>query len=190
MARFTSLRWKILTGYGTVLCLVGVVSVWAFLTLRDLGRASDAILRENYKSILAAERMIEAIERQDSATLLLLLGYEPEGARQFSENEGPFLQSLARAKDNVTVSGEGAIVDGIEQSYSQYLLRVGELRLAYRTDAPRSRGYYHEAVLPAFKRVREGCGRLRDVNEAAMVRASERARAISATARWTGALTT
>ncbi|MBI5441674.1 MAG: HAMP domain-containing protein [Deltaproteobacteria bacterium] len=189
MARITSLRWKILTGYGIALGLVGVISVWAFATLRDLGEASDAILRENYKSVLAAERMLEAIERQDSAVLLVLLGYEPEGARQFSENEGPFFQSLGRAKDNITISGERAILEAIDRGYALYLVRVGELRLAYRSDPRHARDFYHQTVLPAFKAVRNGCGQLRDLNEAAMVQASNRARKISATARWSGAFT-
>ncbi|MBI5017711.1 MAG: HAMP domain-containing protein [Deltaproteobacteria bacterium] len=184
-----SLRQKIFGGYGLALCLIGVVSAWAFVALRDLGRASDAILRENYKSILAAENMIQAIERQDSASLLFLLGYADEGVTQFSENESLFLQWLARAKDNLTVEGEGGIVDGIDSGYQTYLLRCSKLRLLHRSDPEGARRMYHEAVLPSFRTVRDLCGRLHDLNERTMVRASDRARAISATARWSGAVT-
>ncbi len=53
-----TLRKRILIGYGITLALMVVVLVWAVVNLVGLGRASNAILRENYKSILAAENMI------------------------------------------------------------------------------------------------------------------------------------
>lgn len=49
-----------------------VVWGWAVVNLYLLGRAWE-ILRENLASILAAENMIDFIERQDSASLPLLL---------------------------------------------------------------------------------------------------------------------
>ena len=53
-----SLRKKIFIGYGITLSLMIVVLIWALVNLLDLGNASDAIFRENYKSILAAENMV------------------------------------------------------------------------------------------------------------------------------------
>jgi CheY-like chemotaxis protein/PAS domain-containing protein len=79
----STLRKRILIGYGITLALMAVVLVWAVVNLIGLGQASDAILRENYKSILAAENMIDAIERQDSATLLVMLDYGADGLAQF-----------------------------------------------------------------------------------------------------------
>jgi NtrC-family two-component system sensor histidine kinase KinB len=58
-----TLRKKIFIGYGITLFLMALILMWAFLNLRDLGQASDAILRENYRSILAAENMVYALER-------------------------------------------------------------------------------------------------------------------------------
>jgi len=63
--------------------LMILVFIWALAHLLDLGKAGDAILRENYKSILALKNMVYALERQDSATLLLFLGYEDQGWKQF-----------------------------------------------------------------------------------------------------------
>ena len=85
-----SLRKKIFIGYGIALALMVVVFVWALVHLLDLGEASDAILRENYKSILAAENMVYAIERQDSATLLLFLGYEEQGGNSSARMRASF----------------------------------------------------------------------------------------------------
>ena len=98
IAMIWTLRKKIFIGYGITLALMIVVLIWALVNLLDLGKASDAILRENYKSILAAENMVYAIERQDSATLLLFLGYEDQAWKQFRDNEGLFFQWLGPGK--------------------------------------------------------------------------------------------
>lgn len=113
-----TLRKKIFLGYGITLALMLFILIWAFVNLRELGQASDAILRENYRSILASENMVYALERQDSAILLIFLGFEDEGWKQFRENEGQFFQWLGRAKDNITIEGEDKIVNAIETGYS------------------------------------------------------------------------
>jgi len=174
-----TLRKKIFIGYGMALALMIVVIVWAFINLLGLGRASDAILSENYKSILAAENMIDAIERQDSATLLVMLGYEDEGLKQYCENESHFLQWLGRAKDNITVKGEDKIINAIDTGYSSYLVNFSELRLFHQTDPQKAAAFYHEAVLPSFKLVRDECVRLREINQETMFKASDRARSVA-----------
>jgi len=110
-----SLRKKIFIGYGVALALMILVFMWALVHLLDLGQASEAILRENYKSILAAENMVYAIERQDSATLLLFLGYEDQAWKQFRDNESLFFQWLGRARDNITVEGDPKKDIGIQK---------------------------------------------------------------------------
>ena len=71
-------RQKIFIGYGASLVLVILILAWAMFMILRLGRASESILRENYRSIQAAEHMIDAIEWQDSAVLLFLLGYREQ----------------------------------------------------------------------------------------------------------------
>ena len=171
-----TLKKKILTGYGVALFLMAALVTWSLVNLSGLGKASDAILRENYKSILAAENMIEAIERQDSAILLIILGYQDESLEQFSENEAAFLQWLARAQDNITVAGEGEIVKTITDGYSEYLANFSNLRVLLKADAGGAGKFYHETVLPSFKLVRDECIRLREINQKTMFAASERAK--------------
>jgi len=179
-----TLRKKIFLGYGIALVLMVLVLVWAFINLWNLGQASDAILKENYKSILAAENMVYAIERQDSAILLIFAGYQEEGWNQFRENESQFFQWLGRAKDNITVEGEDEIVSTIEGEYSKYLDHVSELR-PISTAAPRKTGtFYHETILPSFLSVRNTCIRLREINQENMYKVSDRARFIAKRAIW------
>jgi two-component system, NtrC family, sensor histidine kinase KinB len=177
------LRTKILLGHGIALGLMALAIAWAVLNLVNLGRAGNAILRDNYRSILAADNMIGAIERQDSAALLLLSGFDDEALAQFRSNENQFLLSLMRAKDNVTVDGEQETVDGIDAGYQAYLASLSGLRDLHG-DPSGTKAFYHSTMLPAFWRVRNGCARLREMNQKAMFRASARAERVSRTALW------
>jgi len=183
-----TLRKKIFIGYGITLVMMVLVLVWAFINLWDLGQASDAILKENYKSILAAENMVYAIERQDSAILLVFAGYEEQGWKQFQENEGEFFQWLARAKDNITIEGEETIVKSIETGYSSYLQHVVELKSISIGGAKKTGTFYHETILPAFLSIRNTCIRLREINQQNMFKVSERAHFIAKRAIWSMAI--
>ncbi len=179
-----TLRKKIFIGYGITLVLMVLILVWAFLNMWDLGQASDAILKENYKSILAAENMVYAIERQDSAILLVFLGYQDQGWNQFRENESQFFQWLGRAKDNITVEGEDKIVNTIETEYSKYVNYVSELKPMSVTGPRKTGAFYHETILPSFLSVRNTCIRLREINQENMFKVSDRARLIAKRAIW------
>ncbi|MEK7399586.1 MAG: ATP-binding protein [Candidatus Poribacteria bacterium] len=174
-----TLRKKLLIGYGMVLILMVVVFASAFVYLLRLGKASDAILSNNYKSILAANNMIGAIERQDSAVLLIFLGYNEQGLKQFSENEKNFLQWFGRARDNITEVGESDIITTIDNGYSAYLDEFSNLKYLRYADQKRAVLLYHETILPQFKLVRDSCERLRGINQDTMFNASNRARRIS-----------
>jgi NtrC-family two-component system sensor histidine kinase KinB len=172
-------RKKILLGYGASLLLIIVVLSWAVFMILRLGRASESILRENYQSIQAAENMIDAVERQDSATLLILLGYENQGVSEFRRNETIFLQWLGRAKDNITISGEKEIIATLEKDYARYLSEIPNLQLLYRSDHTKAANVYHEVILPLFRSIRDACIKLRDLNHETMYATSNRANKIS-----------
>lgn len=180
-----SLKRKILLGYSLVLGLVVMVSVWAVLNLYRLGNASEAILQENYRSILAAENMINALERQDSALLLLLLGFDAEARQQFRANELDFLQWLSRAKDNITLADEPQTLTTLETSYLTYLDLADQL-FENKVAAPdfQPATDYHQSILPQFMLVRETATQLREMNQQAMLAASDQAQMVATQAVW------
>jgi NtrC-family two-component system sensor histidine kinase KinB len=182
-----TLKKKILLGYSAVFILMGVVVAWAVLNLVSLGKASDAILQENYRSILAAENMVDALDLQDSGILLMFLGDTKQGTTRFREKEGVFFQWLARAKDNVTIQGEAEIIYSIETDYAKYRSQVFSLTdLKNPEQAPQifPKGTYEESIYPLFLQVREACIRLRNLNEQTMYAASVRADQVAKRAIW------
>jgi two-component system, NtrC family, sensor histidine kinase KinB len=175
----SKLRTKILAGYGVIFVLIVFVGGWGIVNLRRLGNASNAILQENYRSILAAENMIDAIERQDSATLLILLEDEVTGTQQFRANEIEFLQWLGRAKDNVTIPGEAEILTTLRQRYEQYLIGFSQLQQLPAESETDGTEFYYETLLPAFQQVRQSSIDLRELNQETMVAASQRTQQIA-----------
>lgn len=174
-----TLRTKILLGYGTSLFIVAIILALAVVLLLRLGRASDAILQENYVSTLAAENMINDIERQDSGVLLILLHFKELGFKELGDGEVSFLQWLGRAKDNITVPGEKEVLEAIEAHYTHYLQEVAHLRLLQETDKERAVTLYHDQVLPRFRTIRDSCVKLRSLNHEAMYAASREARQLA-----------
>jgi len=181
------LKSKILLGYGVSFVLMGLVVGWAVLNLVSLGQASEAILRENYRSILAAENMLNALERQDSGILLLLLGAGEQGATQFRDHEPVFWEWLGRAKDNITIPGEGDLVRGIEAEYKGFRDRASELTrqgAAAGGSAPAKGEFYRQHIQPLFESVRGACIQLRQLNEQTMYAASVTAGSTARRAIW------
>jgi len=180
-----TLKKKILIGYGVAFVFMGLVVVWAVTNLVSLGKASDAILRENYRSILAAENMVDALERQDSAVLLIFLRDSEKGIHQFRENEAAFLQWLARAKDNITIQGEAERVQSIEAYYAKYRQEFSALTdLRDAAKSPPQLPDYQKRIFPLFAEVRDSCIRLRNLNEETMYAASLRAGTVANRAIW------
>ena len=174
-----TIRKKILIGYSLVIILLLIVIIYSLNSIYRLGNAGNQILTDNYKSILAAENMIDAIDRQDSGILLLIMGYEYEGLKQFRENEAYFLESLGRAKNNITIQGEKDIIHAIDSTYTLYLSVCLDVPILYQNRKEKSGTYYHETVFPIFRDVRIACTQLRELNHQMMFEASDKARKLA-----------
>lgn len=181
-----SIKGKILAGHGIALMLMGVVLTWAVVNLSALGDASNAILQDNYRSILAAEIMLDALERQDSAVLLTVTG-DPERADSlYQAHAAQFYQWLGRAKDNITIPRETIIIDSLETQYAAYIQAYGDFQQAFTRGRPGDtfQTRYRTQLLPLFQELRQATLQLRQVNESTMYAASDRAEQLAGRALW------
>ena len=179
-----TLRLKILFGYGMAFLLTGIVLVWAVHNLVDLGQASEAILRENYKSIQAAGQMMNAVEEQDSAVLQVLLGDGLAGRARFRQNEARFLEWLGRAKDNITVTGEAGIIDELDRRYAAYRSAATDILVMLELSRVGTGADYQNRLAPLSRAVRQQSERLRRLNEQTMFGASRQAQQLARQAVW------
>lgn len=182
-----TLRARLLLGYGYLAGLVLLATGSAIFSFLGLSSGIDVILSENFHSIRASMRMIEALERLDSATLAALIETEepPEGVASFVF---AFEEALAEAAGNVTEEGESEKLADIESGFEEYLSARQRL-VAARPAQPL--GAYRREVFPLFAEVKRNVFSVLDINQQAMIRADRRARetAIQSSA-WLGVLVT
>jgi len=173
-----------LVGYGVAFALLGVVLLWAIANLISLGRATAAILRENYRSIQAAENMLQALAGQDKIIRESIFGLADDTMAQFRKEEARFFQSLAKAKDNITIEDEDAVLDTLESEYLGFLDQVGRL---FATESSAQSGTllgYQRDVQPSVEQVSAACRQLRTLNEEFMFAASTKAGQVATRAIW------
>jgi len=114
------LRFKILSGFFILVLMLFIAGLWSIYELNSIGSSVQAILDENYKSIHAAKKMKEALEREDSGILLLLLGKWEEGRDIINSADTQFNKEMDIANNNITIPGEKTHLDSIKSKYMAY----------------------------------------------------------------------
>ena len=183
LVAMSSLRYKLAFSYGLLIMVIFAVSAFSIYHMVTLGRAIDVILINNYKSILAAENMKEALERQDSSALFFIASQEAKARGQFEENAQRFSAEYVIAANNITEKGEAEIINDIAARYDSYTQRLGALlqRVDKRSSSEQS-DYYFARLEPDFLGLKDRLDDLLHLNQQAMVRASDRAVSVSKTA--------
>jgi two-component system, NtrC family, sensor histidine kinase KinB len=167
-----TLRTKLLASpapLAIVLVLLGVASV---KTLRSLGESPELILRNNYRSVLASERMIDALSGLQEAALGEAIGRQPARV-SFGELRDRFEAELALQEHNITESGEEAATRSLRQAWEGYLAEAaaqGALPPSQRLSA------YFERLAPIAAGVRGATREVLVLNQDAMGHKSDRAR--------------
>lgn len=114
------LRAKILSGFFILALMLVIAGAWSIYQLNSLGTSVQQLLDENYRSIKAADMMSQALERQDSAILLFLMGNWEEGQKILKSAHVSFTEGLRIAQKNLTISGERDYVERIKVKYESF----------------------------------------------------------------------
>jgi signal transduction histidine kinase len=150
------------------LAIVGAVSV---LAVSYLGSHSQSILKDNYRSVLAAQRMKEAIERMDSAALFVVAIQREKGLEQAEKNRAIFETELKVQETNITEAGEKEFTEQLRDAWSEYQAKFERLKNAAR--AEEARQLYFADLETAFYRVKATADQILAVNQDTMVRKSD-----------------
>ena len=153
------------------LVLVGLV---ALNTLDTLGQSSQLILRDNFRSVLAAQRMKDAVERVDSAAAFRAAGRPDKADEQAPANIRAFEAQLEVQERNITEAGEAEATQRLRAAWNEYMAKYEAYR-RIRDDRELRRRYFDD-LQPAFLRVKDAAERVLEINQDAMLLKSERAR--------------
>lgn len=184
MFKKISLKVKIFGVITIIIAALLISSIWSIYNFLGLKKSINEIMQANYQSIVAAQNMAIAIERQDSAELGYMFESSDILINDFRINEEEFLKWLSRAEDNITEEGEREVLSDINNYYVDYLNKFSKLiQFTSVSDSQSLREYYYNEILPLFEEVKSSCRDLITLNQNAMLDLKKKAesRAITAT---------
>jgi signal transduction histidine kinase len=171
-----SLRQRILfTLLPWVALLLGVGGA-AVVLLHRLGGSIDAILRENYDSVLYMERLKEALERIDSSFTFALAGEEKKARDQYHEQWEPYQKHLELEQHNITIPGEAELAARLTELSERYR-RMGDDFYARRQRGHRHMAYFGpNGLQQTFVQLKDTADAILRLNQDNMEQASRQAR--------------
>lgn len=172
-----SLRYKIGLGYAVLVCLIIAISIFALYNFSRLSNSVSRILKEGYQSMLAADYMIKAVERQENAQLLMLRGNIEANHETFKKNLDLFWEWHQTATEGLALPIKPVILDSISATYRIYLQSSDSLyRLLQSPQTrPAAAVYQSTVVRPQVYKLKEQCFQLLEVNQNAVLHADRRA---------------
>lgn len=177
-----SLRRKMLVGFGGLLLIIILLGVRSIIQVTDLGSAIPAILRENYRSVIACQEMKNSIERMDDGALFVLLGYRERGIDEMNSNIPVFEKALNVEINNITLPGEGVRSARLKGLYARYRSMIGTMEDTSVGRDELSRIYFTD-LMPVFSQIKATADEILSMNQQNMYQASQRAKMKASAAR-------
>jgi len=168
-----SLRNKLLLAQAPLALALAFIGAAAVITIASLGTLSQAILQENYRSVLAAQRMKESIERLDSAAMFVLVGERDRGTKQVTAYRQRFETELRVEEGNITEPGETEAAQHLRQQWQRYQQNLDAFMQL--TDPAAAKAFYFDELQPGFARAKDSADEILALNQDAMVQKSDRA---------------
>ena len=169
-----TLRAKILLAQTPLAGALVLIAILSALTNATLGRNASSSLQDNYRSVLAAERMKEALERIDSAAMFIVAGERQRGTAQAEQNFLRFEQALATQQSNITERGEPEATADLRRAWAAY--RAAYTRFAAGAEHVTLEADYFRTMNPLFINTKSAADRILNLNQDAMVRKRDQAR--------------
>jgi two-component system, NtrC family, sensor histidine kinase KinB len=166
-----SLRGRLFLAQLPVVTALAVVGILAAQTVSSLGRSPQAILHDNYRSVLAAERMNDALaQMQVAMTRPVPAGREAsEESIDVGLERGRFEAELKAEEGNVTEPGEGEAARQLREAWNSYRAVLD------RSAEDRGAAAFAREIETAFTPVKHGADQVIAINQEAMVRKSAQA---------------
>jgi two-component system, NtrC family, sensor histidine kinase KinB len=181
----TTLRTKMLIGVMPLLALMVGLGLWAITLFSRLGNNIDVILRENYRSVIAAQGMKESLERMDSALWFAIGGKEDRAKEQFRESRKIFGDKLRSEQNNVTLPGEQAMADDLTTLHARYLAEAEKFFVLSPEAKAERTAFYFERMLPLFDAIKRRADDVLEINQTNMTDENDRARQTAeSSTRW------
>lgn len=162
---------KLLLAQAPLAVALVIVGIFSGVAVSYLGSHSQTILKDNYRSVLATQRMKEASERMDSGALFIVAGQRQKGLQQSEKNRPVFEAELKVQEANITEAGEKEFTVGLRHAWDDYQAKFTKLEKSASTDEARQ--LYFGELETAFYRVKAAADEILAINQDAMARKSD-----------------
>jgi two-component system, NtrC family, sensor histidine kinase KinB len=147
-------------------------------TVAALGHNAEDILKDNYLSVLAAQRVRDAADTMADVALMRAHGQKSAvGVDELTRQRETLNHELAFQEHNITEVGEREMTARLRTSWSRFADEFDRVMRAPPADAER---IYFEQLKPVQDELHAATNDITAINEDAMVRKSNRARASAA----------
>src|ERR1700730_14664193 len=143
---------KLLLAQTPIAVALAGVCIFSVVVISFLGSHSQTILKDNYRSVLAPQRMKEAIERMDSAALFIVAGQRQKGVEQAEKYRPDFEAELKVQEGNITDAGEKEFTENLRFAWMDYQAKFD--RLLKSTSPEEARRLYFSDLEGAFLKVK------------------------------------
>lgn len=166
------LQYRVLLSQLPALLILLLMAVAGGATVTGLAEQGRDVQRDNYRSVVAAQRMKEAVERLDSAALFRLAGSPQNAEAMVAKYLPAFEAELQAAEGNITELGEAEVMAQLRQRWLRYQASYQHFLAAPPETA---HSLYFSTLFPDFSAVNENANQVLDINQDAMVRKAEEA---------------
>ncbi len=168
-----TLRAKLLLAQAPLIASLIVIGVVGRFLLMDLGSGSQRILEDNFRSVLAVQRMSDAVQRMDASALRTAAGRANDDAGADGSRRA-FEAELAVQEGNITEPREHEATARLRRAWEDYTRAFDALPALGGESAMQAA--YLDRLLPALQELRTAMDVILAMNQDAMVRKSDRAK--------------
>jgi len=168
------IKTKLYIGFSFLFFVIMIIWAGSSIYIFQLSNDSEAILQDNYKSIILSSNMTNILDDMKNLQLgYLIVGISKQDDSTYTRKITEFGKNLADEKHNITENGEKEMVIQLEQAFNDFLQAFDFARTSsIRKDEPM---YYN--ILQHYQEVKTVINSISDINMGAIIRKNDHMKA-------------
>lgn len=165
------LKQKLTTIYLVLVLIIAMVGGSGVVTLSNLKGAVEGLMIANYKSINAANNMMEVLEKQNINIINYIHMGNSQITKEFYNNSNEFYEWFNIESSNITETGEKEYVEQIKNEYVDFMRLFSKLQEIRNTKGTEEAlTFYDNEVISSVILIRKDLRGISTVNEQVMLK--------------------
>ncbi|KGK85784.1 HAMP domain-containing histidine kinase [Clostridium sp. HMP27] len=165
------LKQKLTTIYLVLVLIIAMVGGSGVVTLSNLKGAVEGLMIANYKSINAANNMMEVLEKQNINIINYIHMGNSQITKEFYNNSNEFYEWFNIESSNITETGEREYVEQIKNEYVDFMRLFSKLQEIRNTKGTEEAlTFYDNEVISSVTLIRKDLRGISTVNEQVMLK--------------------